>query len=651
MTRSEALDEYAHAQKLGQKCYREATAHGASPYLPVLDELLEGADVDAQQNIGLTEVPLDMLVGTKTAGRTAAFAANFMPLLNVETEFAGKWVALCIAHVDEGIRDPVRCFEYRNKFYVQEGNKRVSVLKYFGADSITANVIRMVPPYADDPATRIHYEYMEFYRQTGICYLTFTQEGSYARLQAALGKKLNQAWTDDDRANVISLFNGVKKAYLAHGGDELHTTVGDALLVLLQVYPFAALAAQKPADLAQSLDSVWDDVLVLNNPRPVSVRTKPAEPAQATRLERILPVKRTPSHLRVAFVNVRTPETSTWTNAHEFGRTQLDQVFAGRVETVAYHGAEPGINDDALLEKAIAEGAGLVFTTSPQLVGASLRAAVLHPEVKILNCSMDMPYASIRTYYSRMYEAKFITGAIAGAMASGDGVGYVANYPIFGEPANINAFALGARMVNPRVRVDLEWTCLPGEPLAAFAQKGITVVSGRDTPVPGRPQREFGIFQIRPGGILQDLASPFWHWGQFYENVVRSVLDGSYDGEKSGTSRALNYWWGMSSGVIDVLFSRELPHDVRHLAAILRAGIMAGTIDPFACHITGQDGGLKNEGLAGFTPAQIMHMDWLCDAVDGIVPAYEQLNDVAKPMYRMQGIHRDRVPPEKEEPV
>ncbi len=55
-----------------------------------------------------------------------------------------------------------------------------------------------------------------------------------------------------------------------------------------------------------------------------------------------------------------------------------------------------------------------------------------------------------------------------------------------------------------------------------------------------------------------DLASPFWHWGQFYENVVRTVLDGGSTRDKSGTDgTAVNYWWGMNSGVMDVLLSRR----------------------------------------------------------------------------------------------
>ena len=652
MNRAEALEEYQRAQKLGQRDYREKTLRGQYPYLPVLDELLQDQAIDSQLNLGTVEIPLERLVGTKTTGRTAAFASNFMPLLGSKTEFAGKWVSLCVSHVEEGIRDPIRCYEYMGRFYVQEGNKRVSVLKYFEADSVRANVIRIMPEHSDAPEIRQYYEFVEYYPITHLYRLTFTQEGSYARLQSMLGKGPHERWNEDDRANVLSLYNWVKKAYLAHGGDQMKTTVGDVMLLLLSLYPMSELKNKTPGELAASLDAIWDDVLALEHPNPVKLSTQPAEPEKASLLERIIPVLRSdpPKRLKVAFVNVRTPETSTWTNQHEFGRTQLDQVFEGSVTTVAYHGAVPGENADELVEQAIADGADLVFTTSPQLVGSSLRSALKHPEVRILNCSVDMPYASIRTYYTRVYEAKFITGAIAGAMADNNRIGYLADSPLIGTAANINAFALGARMTNPRARIDLQWTCLPGDPIEHFMREGICVISGRDTPVHGRPSREFGTFMVRPGGTLQDLASPFWHWGQFYENVVRSVLNGAWTRDKSGTDgKAVNYWWGMNSGAMDVLISRDLPHDVRHLAEILRAGITAGSIDPFACHIVRQDGTLMNEGRTGYAPEQLLHMDWLCDAVDGYLPEYEELTEVSRPMYRMQGIHRDRLPAEKGE--
>ena len=140
MQRIEAIEVYNRAQRLGMRDYREKTAAGKYPYLPALDELLEKTDTESQIPLGTIEIPLDYVVGTKTPGRTMAFASNFMPLLPEDTEFASKWLSLCMAHMEEGIHDAIKAYEYMGRFYVQEGNKRVSVLKYFGADSIFATV-------------------------------------------------------------------------------------------------------------------------------------------------------------------------------------------------------------------------------------------------------------------------------------------------------------------------------------------------------------------------------------------------------------------------------------------------------------------------------------------------------------------------------
>ena len=90
MLRNEAMDEYGKAQKLGQKDYREKMLHGQSPFLPVLDDILKNVQVENQLPLGLVEIPIKLVVGTKTAGRTAAFASNFMPLLDLNSEFGSK---------------------------------------------------------------------------------------------------------------------------------------------------------------------------------------------------------------------------------------------------------------------------------------------------------------------------------------------------------------------------------------------------------------------------------------------------------------------------------------------------------------------------------------------------------------------------------
>ena len=126
MSRQEAAEQYSRAQKRGRKSYKSCILRGRYPYPQVLDEILEESMTAGQVELGLAEIPLDQIVGTKTEGRRTSFSADFMPLLDVDTEFATKWIDLCEAHLgDEGIRDPVICYEYLGRFYVQEGNKRV----------------------------------------------------------------------------------------------------------------------------------------------------------------------------------------------------------------------------------------------------------------------------------------------------------------------------------------------------------------------------------------------------------------------------------------------------------------------------------------------------------------------------------------------
>ena len=103
-------------------------------------------NIVAQEPLGLVDIPAESIVGTKTSGRHTAFAANFMPLLEEDTEFAVKWSNLCEAHLEEGIHTPIIAYEYLNKFYVQEGNKRVSVLKYYEAKMCIRDSCRALAP-------------------------------------------------------------------------------------------------------------------------------------------------------------------------------------------------------------------------------------------------------------------------------------------------------------------------------------------------------------------------------------------------------------------------------------------------------------------------------------------------------------------------
>ncbi|MBE5945247.1 MAG: BMP family ABC transporter substrate-binding protein, partial [Lachnospiraceae bacterium] len=145
-----AYADFEKAQKAGLKAFKTAVSKGENEYLPVLDEILGGVEIQSEVNLGLVQIPLDRVVGTSNIGRTYAFANNFMPILDYKTEFGAKWSSLCDSHIEEGIRDPIKVYEYMNKYYVVEGNKRVSVLKYFEAVTVPAYVTRKVPKYDEN---------------------------------------------------------------------------------------------------------------------------------------------------------------------------------------------------------------------------------------------------------------------------------------------------------------------------------------------------------------------------------------------------------------------------------------------------------------------------------------------------------------------
>jgi hypothetical protein len=104
----------------------------------------------------------------------------------------------------------------------------------------------------------------------------------------------------------------------------------------------------------------------------------------------------------------------------------------------------------------------------------------------------------------------------------------------------------------------------------------------------------------------------------------------------------------MDSGVIDLTLSDNLPDGLKHLASILRQGLQNGTIDPFRRHITAQDGSVKNDGSRSLSPEELLHMDWLCQNVEGSIPAFDTILPYSQAMVRELGVYRDSIPMEKE---
>ena len=229
-------EDYRKAVKLAQKYTGRMLSEGKDPYLPALEELVNTAGLTAEP-LGVLEVPASLFAGTRDRGRQNAFAGNFLPLLGENSEFAYKWSAVYDAQVSEGIRDAVKCYEYKGKFYVEEGNKRVSVLKYLEVPSILSDVIRLLPREKDP----LYEEFLSFYSAAGTYAIRFTLPGSYRKLAEHFSLSLKDVWPKETVRRMLSGYRRFASVFKEKAGELLTDQTGDAYLVYLSFYPAQAL--------------------------------------------------------------------------------------------------------------------------------------------------------------------------------------------------------------------------------------------------------------------------------------------------------------------------------------------------------------------------------------------------------------------------
>ena len=199
-------------------------------------------------------------------------------------------------------------------------------------------------------------------------------------------------------------------------------------------------------------------------------------------------------------------------------------------------------------------------------------------------------------------------------------------------------------MINPYVKVYLEWSrTKTADALPRLKGEGITYISGEEMITPDKQSREYGLFVKREDGTLENLAAPIWHWGKFYERIVKSVCRGGGEMQEMKGKKAVNYWWGMSAEVIDVIYSQNLPHGIHRLVDFLKNSIRAGSFQPFDGLIYSQNGKVQCRDGESLNAEEIISMDWLAENVVGEIPRYEELIQEAQTLVRLQGVKVDEI--------
>lgn len=622
------IEDYSKARKAGRRQVRDDVTHGRYPYLPALDEIVGEAAVTRAVTVGTINIPASLIAGTVTRARGNVFSSGFLPLAEPGSEFAIKWSALYDAQIDEGIRDPVVVYEFLQRFYVLEGNKRVSVLRYLENPSIAATVKRVMPPQDVDEATATAYgEFLAFYKAVPLYGFFFSKPGSYAKMASLLGRTLDEPWPEQDVKRLDTTYTLFCSSFAKRGGGNLGISEADAFLAYLKGYAAADPLIISSDEMDARMRRVWDELVVAAQPEPIDYVEQPPESRKGVIpqiKDIVLPTKK----LRVAFIYDRSPETSGWIALHEKGRVDLDNRLGNELETTAYALRSDDESFMRAVEMAVEDKNDLIVTCSPRQFEQTRRAAVAYPESRFINCSINLSSGVVRTFYARMYEVKFIMGALAASMSENHRIGYLAFSPIYGSVSEINAFALGASMVDKQATVHLRWLSTAGDNWEReLVEEGVDIIAARDHPDPTKPGAPFGLNRMLPDGSLEQIAVPVWDWGHYYELIVQAIRKDAWEKDAAAhKDRALNYWWGMASNVVRLDIAEGLPKQQRRLVELLSRDIAEGRFFPFSGTLTDQRGDDIASGIDRLSDERIAGMHLLNENVIGRLPKSWELS-------------------------
>lgn len=221
------------------------------PYLEALEEKVDIYSL-SQNNLGQIEVPAELIVGTLNSARKTAFSRDFMPLLKPNTEFGFKWMRVAEYHLsDAGINEAPKAYEYLGKFYVEEGNKRVSVLKSYGAVYIPCNVIRLLPKKDDSYQSKLYYEFLDYYKLSRLYSIQFQKLGYYSKLIRLMGFEENHEFSRRERIDLVGLYERVASFIKKKRFD---VNYADALIVLMEIYGYQELMEMTDRKLNKAIN-------------------------------------------------------------------------------------------------------------------------------------------------------------------------------------------------------------------------------------------------------------------------------------------------------------------------------------------------------------------------------------------------------------
>lgn len=609
-------EDYYSAYKIAEETVRRAKRAGKSPYLPVLSPEIE-KEALGTRHIGLMELPICFITGNKEEERNNAFASDFMPLMSESSEFAAKWTALYDSYVQEGIRDAIKVYEYMHKYYVQEGNKRVSVSKFGGSEYILADVERILPKKSDDREVRAYYEYLDFYEVTRNFNIILNEPGEYEKLARLFGQTLTDTWPTEAKEELREAFFLFLKGFKTVFKDKDNRDAGEAFLVYISIFPYKTLLEGTNDQIVKNIRLAKSEFVTGGSVDDIEFIHREPREAKTSILTSLFsgPKNYTKANpLRVAYIYDTAPENSRWIDSHESGRLYVEAMTGENVVTKCYYApCANGSIADALSE-AIEDKNEIIFTVKDIMMAETLKEAVLHPEIRFLNCSIGQTASNVHCYHGKLYEATFLMGILAAntllrtrGSKSENKIGYIARYCDNLGLGKLNAFAIGASMMDPDCRIDLKICTEDDEDIhrKEWEDAGISIYADFEYAPANSPKSRPGLYRIEEGKTSY-IGSAYYAWGKYYLQLVHSVLCGTYNENRM---IAKNYWFGLSTGVVDIR-TPDISKETQYLLDVVRRSVSEGVINPL--------GSMLSEIInIRISDADILGIGRLYDNIDG----------------------------------
>jgi len=324
---------------------------------------------------------------------------------------------------------------------------------------------------------------------------------------------------------------------------------------------------------------------------------------------------------QVGFVYVSPVGDAGWSWAHDQGRLAveaMDGVKTSYVESVA-----EGPDAERVITNMARKKFDLIFATSFGYMDPMLKVAGQFPDTVFMHCSGFKTAKNMGNYFGRIYQARYLTGMVAGAMTKSNTIGYVAAFPIPEVLRGINAFTLGAQSVNPKATVRVVWTktwydpATEKEAAKSLLDVGADVIAQhQDSPGPQEAAQERGAYSIGYNSDMSSFApkahlvAAIWNWGPFYKEIVDQV--------RSKTWKSQSTWEGIDKGIVDISpMAGMVPQEVQKKVMDARQAMIDGKLKVFVGPVKDQDGKIRiAEGTVAPDP-DLLGMTWFVQGVVG----------------------------------